>query len=372
MKRLTHRIRQKYRKAEAILLSFFCLIAFFSACTPRQDTTDYLQEPDENQRLSICTSIPSAVYEPIVREFEARTGIWVTVDTGGSLELLQKISDAGDSSWDIILGGGLDSLEAHRGLFSSYRSPLLNAAAPSYLPEEDCLTPFSVVPLVLVYNPKLARIHPPSGFDSLLDAAWKGRIAFADPAISGTSYTVLASLLQILPGDDTELLRSFAANLDGQLLSHSSDVIREVANGNCYIGMVGEDDALRAMDAGYDIAVVYPVEGTCAIADGAAILKDCAHEENARLFIDFLLSQDVQTYIETACLRRSVLDGSLRESLGTDETSQDTWQGNNSSDRLFSDYSDDFVQFSYDIALSAGRQEETLRIWQKIWEEENP
>ncbi len=360
----TVKTRRTIRRIACGLLSMVCGLSLLSACGGQESPADTPSAPAEEMQLSICTSLSPSVYEPIVREFEARTGIWVTVENGGSLELLDQIAAAdGAPSWDLLLGGGMDSLTARSELFVPYESPLLDHVRAAYLPSDNCETPFSIVPLVLIYNPKLARIHPPSGFESLLDTAWKGRIAFADPTVSGTSYTVLAALQQVLPGDDTENLRAFAVNLDRQLLSHSSDVIREVANGNCYIGMVGEDDALRAMEAGYDIAVVYPAEGTCAISDGAAILKGCAHEENAALFIDFLLSLDVQKYIESACLRRSVMDGSLSDSLGADSPTADSI--------LPDDFTDDFSLFSYDIALSASSQEDILRSWRQIWEEES-
>ena len=46
--------------------------------------------------------------------------------------------------------------------------------------------------------------------------------------------------------------------------------------------------------------------GTSVLPDGAAIVRGCAHEENARQFIDFLLSPDVQQLLGTELSRRSV------------------------------------------------------------------
>ncbi len=335
-------------KRWAALMAAASFLLLLSGCSQPDASSRTLEPPAEDARLHICTSLSPSVYEPIVREFEARTGIWVTVETGETLELLEEIRGAeGSPDWDLLFGARADSLAAHTELFSAYQSSLLEEMQITCLPPDGTSTPFSIVPLVLIYNPKLARVHPPSGMDSLLDPAWMGRIAFADPSASDASYTVLASLLQALPGSEEEILRAFAANLGGKLLASSSDVIREVANGNCYIGITGEDDALRAMEAGYDIAVVYPSQGVCAVADGAAVLKGCAHEENAQAFIDFLLSQDAQEYIRQTCLRRPVSGDLLPEGAEAD-----------------------FDLFPYDLVLSSESQEEILQSWEQIWEEE--
>ena len=65
-------------------------------------------------------------------------------------------------------------------------------------------------------------------------------------------------------------------------------------------------DARKAIADGLDVAIVYPAEGTSVLPDGAAIVRGCAHEENARKFIDFLLSPDVQQLLGTELSRRSV------------------------------------------------------------------
>ena len=71
-------------------------------------------------------------------------------------------------------------------------------------------------------------------------------------------------------------------------------------------GVTLEENARKAIADGLDVAIVYPAEGTSVLPDGAAIVRGCAHEENARQFIDFLLSPDVQQLLGTELSRRSV------------------------------------------------------------------
>ena len=55
--------------------------------------------------------------------------------------------------------------------------------------------------------------------------------------------------------------------------------------------------------------------GLTELPDGAAIVRGCAHEENARKFIDFLLSPDVQQLLGTELSRRSVRTDTASDAL---------------------------------------------------------
>ena len=52
--------------------------------------------------------------------------------------------------------------------------------------------------------------------------------------------------------------------------------------------------------------MVYPADGTSCVPDGCAILNGAPHAENARAFVDFTVSRDVQQLIQEQFCRRSV------------------------------------------------------------------
>ena len=56
------------------------------------------------------------------------------------------------------------------------------------------------------------------------------------------------------------------------------------------------------------ISIVYPREGTSTVADGCAVIKGAEHEENAKLFVDFIVSTDVQRLAVEKLYRRTVRD----------------------------------------------------------------
>lgn len=289
------------------ICALLCLLAMLlmAGCTGLGAQKTGAFAPDDKNRLVICTSHKKEVYEPIIREFEQRTGIWVELETGGTTALLSRIA-AGEISCDLMLGGGIDSLQAYSDCFSEYVSPNAEGVLPAYRSADGSYSPFSALPIVLIYNTKLVRVNPPTGWESLIDEAWKGKIAFADPEVSGSSYTSLCTMIQAIGGDSGELLKAFSDNLDGRLLADSGDVVSAVADGRCYIGVTLEETALKAIASGYDMAIVYPSEGTSALPDGAAVIDGCEHRENAEMFIDFLLCQDMQEFLQDKLYRRSV------------------------------------------------------------------
>ncbi|MFR5796691.1 MAG: hypothetical protein ACLUI3_14885 [Christensenellales bacterium] len=74
--------------------------------------------PDETERLVVYTSHKEEVYQPIVEEFERRTGVWVQVVSGGTTELLERIAaEAETPVADVMFGGGVESLLAYEDYF---------------------------------------------------------------------------------------------------------------------------------------------------------------------------------------------------------------------------------------------------------------
>ena len=290
-------------KRMAILI--LVLVFFLSGCSGavHQDFSDFT--PDPSQTLVIYTSHSREVYEPIIREFEQRTGIWVQIEEGGSLELLDKIA-AGDTDCDLLFGGSIDSISVYQNLFESYVSPLADHLMTEYQSENDFCTPFSSLPVVLIYNPKLIHLNIPDGWNSLLDPKWEGKIAYADPNSSGSSYTALCTMIQALGRPPEEILPAFYANLAGSVQEDSKQIVDAVSEGSYYIGITLEETALKGIKAGANISIIYPKEGTSAVPDAAAIVAGCAHGDNARTFIDFLLGTDVQNYLQDNLSRRSV------------------------------------------------------------------
>ncbi len=292
----------KWKKLAAVVL----LTAILSGCgTAPAEQPNYA--PPEEDRLTIYTSHKEAVYLPIVREFEERTGIWVDVVTGGTNELLEKIEQEADApKADVLFGGGVESIDACRDAFLPYVCSDAGKIPDKYLSSGSYWTPFSALPVVLIYNTKLVSPAQLTSWADLWSPAFRGRIAFADPSVSGSSFTALVTLLYASELAQEDAMARFADVLDGQMLEGSGDVLTAVANGTCLVGITLEETAMKYVAAGEDIAIVYPADGTSCVPDGCAIIKGAAHPENARAFLDFTVSYDVQRLLSGEFNRRSI------------------------------------------------------------------
>lgn len=170
--------------------------AVFSSAAGEIQTAGEMTVPAEEARLVICTSHKREVWWPIVKEFEERTGIWVTVSEAGTSEILTRIAEArGNPQADVIFGGGAETLEAFRDYFVSYRAAGREEVQPAFSGgEENLWTPFSALPLVLVYNTKLVEPEKVQAWADVMRPEFRGQIAFADPARSGSGFTALVTL----------------------------------------------------------------------------------------------------------------------------------------------------------------------------------
>lgn len=322
------------------------LLLLLCGCGGISGDTGTLPQPEN--RLVVYTSHKEEVYRPIIREFEERTGIWVELVTGGSYELLERLeAEKAAPCADVMFGGGVESLESYRHLFQAHRCDQWEMISQDFRQPEDDWTPFSALPLVLIYNTKLVDPSRLTGWEDLTRPEFRGKIAFADPTKSASSFTAVVTVLHAC-GED--ILEALARNLEGMQLSSSGEVLRAVADGDFLVGITLEETALQRIAAGNNLALVYPKEGTSCVPDGTALIAGGPHRENAEKFLDFTLSREVQQLLGTRFYRRSVReDVTLPESLPSLE---------------------EIPLISYNPRWASENREEILSQWAKAMEED--
>ena len=215
------------------MLSLVLAVIITAGCgtgTAEQAALQYA--PPEEDRLVVYTAHKEEVYWPIIKEFEERTGIWVEIVPGGTNELLTRLAQEKDAPQaDVMFGGGVDSLEAYADCFPPYFCRdwvLLDYTMRSI---DGLWTPFSALPVVLIYNTKLVSPGRLTCWKDLFSPAWQGRIAFCDPSVSGSSFTGLVTLLEAAGGDLDETLRQSGWKTAGNLRSGAGR--RGGRNGSC-------------------------------------------------------------------------------------------------------------------------------------------
>ena len=246
--------------------------------------------------ITVYSPHPAETINLLVQEFENKTGIKVDIVAAGTGELLKRVESEKDNPLgDVLWGGGAESLQAYAQYFEPYKSSELENIDPKYYAKDNTWTGESPLPMVLLYNTNLVSDENAiTSWKDILKPEFKGKIA----------VTMLTAYKA--ENDGWDFIKEFYSNLDGKILSSSSGVYKGVADGEYAVGLTLEKEAIKYVNAGSPVKMVYPSEGTSAVPDGVAIIKGSKNIENAKKFVDFALSKDTQSIMSTQLSRRSV------------------------------------------------------------------
>ena len=167
-------MKNKHNHITAALL--FLLLAL-TGCAGRNLGRPADLKTDE--ALVIYCPHPLDFINPVVSEFEERTGISVQVQTGGTGELLEMVAEQKQPRCDIFWGGSLSTTIERRELFAPYISENESVVRPEFCNVEGNMTRFTDVPSVLMVNTNLIGGISIKGYGDLLQPELKGRIAMA-------------------------------------------------------------------------------------------------------------------------------------------------------------------------------------------------
>ena len=287
------------------------IVLLLVGCGQKKNLTENFKAP-ENKKLVILTSHRPELSEPVIRAFEEETGIICDVRRGGTGELFKEHRD-GKMRGDVLFGGGAGFYAEHMESFLVYESRNIKDIYPVYIPASRRYTPFNRLPLVLIYNSRLlSEEERPRRFEDFLDEAFIGKVAFARPETSATSRTILLSLSDMTGLTPKDSSRQFKKIISGYYASSSEGVIDDVAFGRRQVGITLEDLAFSRAKTCDELSVCWPEGGTTAVPDALAIFSDSENVENAEKFVDFVLSKDVQKFVEKSFGRRSVRKDLMR------------------------------------------------------------
>ena len=270
------------------------------------------EKSESSNALVIYCPHPLDFINPLVDDFKAKNpDINVDVIAAGTGELLKRVESEKDNPLgDILWGGTVTMAKAKIDLFENYTSTNEVNIADIYKNTEGPLTRCTAVPSVLMINTNLSGNIKIEGYEDLLNPALKGKIAFADPSASSSSFEHLDNMLYAMgngnPEKGWDYVKKLCANLDGKLLSGSSAVYKGVADGEYAVGLTFEEGGANYVALGSPIKLVYMKEGVIIKPDGIYIIKGAKNMESAKRFVDYATSYDAQKTITEKLNRRSV------------------------------------------------------------------
>ena len=255
-------------------------------------------------QLTVYCSVQEEWCRPMMAAFERATGIRVAMTRRSSGETMTQIrAEAQNPRGDIWWGGTGDPhmQAAQENLTVEYRSPMLDQLH-DWAVSQARQTGFRTVgiyagALGYSYNTnelRRRRIEAPRCWADLAKPEFRGEVQVADPNTSGTAYTMLATLVQVMGEEPAfTFLRALHRNVNQYTRSGAAPA-RAAATGESLVGITFLHDAVTQKIAGAPVEIVAPCEGTGYEIGSMSIIRGARNMEQARRFYDWALTAEAQ------------------------------------------------------------------------------
>lgn len=213
----------------------------------------------------------------------------------------------GQPDADIFLGAGAPAHELLKkeGLIVPYKPKgwekiLSEWHGMKTKDKEGLWTVFAPWIVTNLYNEKVLgrlKLPPPRTWHDLLDPIYRGNVVHTLPYASGTMHETVEILLQGFGEEEGwKYLRLLAAQL-ARFSTGSTDTTQLVARGEVPIGIAQPQmNAMAARKDGFPVKDLLP-EKTILVPEAVALLKGAPNEKVAKIFLDWLFSEDGQKHV---------------------------------------------------------------------------
>jgi len=259
-----------------------------------------------SNKVVVYTAHEETIINALVPMFEKETGIDIEYVKLGSGDVIKRAkAELGNPQADVIWSIGGEQLEANNQILEAYTPKDWDKIASVYKVGKNWL-PYTGIMNVFIVNTKmLTPAQYPRTWMDLTTARFKKSISSARADKSGSSYMQMANVLSVY--GESKGWDVYKGILQNTVISASSGAVSKFVNdGEQSVGLTLEDNAFRYFSGGGPVAIVYPEDGTVAAPDGIALLKGAPNLDNAKKFIDWMLSKPTQEYLVDAMARRPV------------------------------------------------------------------
>lgn len=264
------------------------------------------QQPQKQLKLTLYCGLMEDYMVKAVKEFEKDTGIKVDAVRMSSGEVLGRIqAEKNNPKASVWYGGPADAfIQAKEyGLLEKYVSPNAEKIPAQFKDPDGYWTGIYVGYLGFSSNKKLLAekgIPEPKSWQDLLRPELKGQVVVANPGSSGTAYTMLATIVQLM-GEEKGL--QYMKQLHSQIKTYPKSGTAPAmmaGQGEATVGITFLHDAIKYREEGMkDLVLSAPSEGTGYEIGAIGIIKGGPDQEAAKKWIDWCLAKKAQELGQT-------------------------------------------------------------------------
>lgn len=243
------------------------------------------------------TSTPIAIAQKTADLFTQKTGIKVDLFRSGGSQIMRRFqqeSDAGRVAADVLTASDQAEITAlaNKGAFVPFKPEHFDKV-PAIAKDPNGAYTAQRLNMVTIYyrTDKVAPEDVPKTLKDLTDPKYKDKLVMADPSFSAMQVAVTGTIAQKLGWDYYQALAKNGA----MVVQGGQQVSDMVKRGERVIAVAASNSyAADAKLTGFPIEAVYPADGTFLVPAPTAIVKGGPHPEAAKLFMNFLLSDEAQ------------------------------------------------------------------------------
>jgi ABC-type Fe3+ transport system substrate-binding protein len=258
----------------------------------------------------IVTSFPKELFETYKKTFEARhRGIRVVINskqTNAGVTYLRETRAKPEA--DIFWVSAPDAFQTldSEGLLEKYAPPKeIMARIPAKIGNFPIHDPdgkyfgFAISGYGLMWNKNYLKAHKlpaPREWTDLVNPRYYNHLIISAPSRSGTTHLTVETILQAYGWEKGWALLLNAGGNMGSITERSFGVPEAVISGQYGIGVVIDFFGLSAIASGQPVEFVYP-SLTSVVPASVGIVKGGPNPEEARAFVNYLLSEEGQVVL---------------------------------------------------------------------------
>ncbi|WP_333500263.1 ABC transporter substrate-binding protein [Kluyvera sp. CHPC 1.2972] len=268
--------------------------------------------------LTVYTAGPGSLAKNLASGYEKKTGVKVNIFQATTGKVMARLeAEQANPQADVLISASWDTAEdLHgRGWLLPYQSGNADKV-PAALKSADFVAQ-GISALGIVWNTKSGTPEPKEWRD-LTEAAFKDKVTTPDPALSGASLDLLIGLQNGMGDKAWALFDELKKN--GMVVSGpNAQAVTPVMQG-AKAAVFGAVDYVSYgnIDQGESLKVIFPASGTVIAPRPMMILKTTQHADEAKAFIDYVLSPEGQAMVADAWLIPARSDVSAKRPLLND------------------------------------------------------
>lgn len=226
-----------------------------------------------NEKLIVYTSMKESLIGALKTKFnEKHPDIAMDYQSAGAGKLMAKIAaekESGQIMADVIWTSEVPDFFKMKanGMLDAYVSPEVEHIVNPIPDFDGSFTPIRLGTLGIAYNTRFVK-EPPTSWDDITGAKYKGAFGIANPALSGTAYMSVALLKSTF---GWEFFEKIKAN-KGKVGKGSGQVVDDTASGDLLASLAVDYITNDKIKKGAQLKLVYPKE-MLVIPSPAAIFK---------------------------------------------------------------------------------------------------